>query len=224
MNGDFRIRRVVDLSVTIKSQDTPVFPGYPQPLRTNMTTLRDNGYLSYFWSFVEHTATHVDAPAHFVEGAPTVDAVPLSTYVGQGLVLDFSNKPPRYSIRKEDIEEALKSSGLERSVGPGWVLLFYTGYTAKSRDKDWMDHPELSEEACKYIVTLRVNAIGFDAPSPDHDPFPAHKILLPKGMGNYENLNNLGELLGKRFLFVGAPLALFGGSASPVRAIAILSE
>ncbi|MFI5421534.1 MAG: cyclase family protein, partial [Nitrososphaerales archaeon] len=79
-----------------------------------------------------------------------------------------------------------------------------------------------SEEASRYLVDLQVNAVGFDAPSPDHPPFPAHKILLPHSIGVYENLTNLEKLLGRKFFFVGAPLPLTGGSASPVRALAIV--
>ena len=217
-----KVKSVIDLSVPIKSLDTPIFPGYPQPLRSTMTTIKENGYLSYVWSFVEHTATHVDAPAHFVEGAPPVDRVPVSKYVGEGIVLDFSTSGPRYKIGRQDIEGRLKDAG--RKAGPGSVLLFYTGYTAKSGSKEWMDHPDLSEEACRYISGLKVNAVGFDAPSPDHAPFQAHKILLPKGIGIYENLKNLEKLLGRNFLFVGLPLALSGGSASPVRAVAVVLD
>jgi arylformamidase len=102
------------------------------------------------------------------------------------------------------------------------VLFFFTGYTDKSRTDAWLKHPRLSEDACKYIVELGVNAIGFDAPGPDAAPFPAHKTLLPKGIAIYENLANLDKVIGKEFLFVGAPLRLTGGSASPVRAVALI--
>jgi len=213
-------KAIIDLSVPMKSLDTPVFPGYPQPLRSSFTTIRDNGYASFIWSFVEHTSTNVDSPAHFEEGAMTIDKVPISNYVGQGLALDFAKRSPRYSITKKDIETEIARTG--RKVGPGWMLLFYTGYSEKSRTEEWMDHPGLSEAASKYIAELGVNAIGFDAPGPDREPFSAHKILLPKSIGIYENLANLDKLLNKDFLFVGAPLMLVGGSASPVRALALV--
>ena len=214
------IKDVVDLSVPMTSLDTAVFPGYPQPLKATFTTIRDQGYASFLWMFVEHSSTHVDSPAHFFEGSLSIDKVPLTKYVSRGAVLDFTDRPKRYSITREDIRLGLERGGYK--AGPGWVLLFYTGYTEKSRTGDWMEHPELSEDACKYIVELGVNAIGFDAPSPDHSPFPAHKILLPNVISVYENLTNLDKVLGKNFLFIGAPLALGGGTASPVRALAIL--
>ncbi len=220
VNNQLKVKEVIDLSVSLKSLDTPIYPGYPQPLRTTYSTIRDNGYASFVWMFVEHTATHVDAPAHFVPGTKTVDEVPLERYVGPGAVLDFSQKPPMYSISRSDISSALKN--LPSKVGSGWTLLFYTGYTNKAKSSEWLNHPELSEDACNYIVELGVNSIGFDAPGPDHTPFPAHKILLSNTIGNYENLANLDKLLGKNFLFVGAPLALTGGSASPVRALALV--
>jgi arylformamidase len=216
----FQVKEVIDLSVPLTSLDTPVYPGYPQPLRANFSTIKDNGYASSIWMFAEHSATHVDAPAHFVQGTMTVDQVPLQRYVGPGVVLDFSKKPPMYSITRNDISSALKD--LPSKVGPGWLLFFYTGYTNKSRTSEWLNHPELSEDACNYIVELGVSSIGFDAPGPDHVPFPAHKILLTNTIGNYENLANLDKLLNKNFIFVGAPLALTGGSASPVRALALI--
>jgi len=40
----------------------------------------------------------------------------------------------------------------------------------------------------------------------------------------YENLTNLSQLLGRRFQFTGFPLKILGGSASPVRAVAVLEE
>lgn len=215
------IREVLDLSTTIESLSTPVFPGYPQPLKSTFTTIAENGYLSHIWSFAEHTGTHVDAPAHFIKGGLTVDKVPISTYVGNGVVLDFSNKPPKYAISKDDMRNALKAAG-NKDVGPGWILFFYTGYTSKGGTPEWMDHPELSEEACKFIVQKKVNAIGFDAPSPDRGEFPAHHILLPEKIAIFESLKNLEKLLNKDFIFVGAPLPLVGGSASPVRALAII--
>lgn len=214
-------KEIVDLSVPMASLDTPVYPGYPQPLRAIFTTIRDNGYSSFIWTFAEHSSTHVDSPAHFAEGAPSIDKVPIDRYVGRGIVLDFTEKPPRYPITRKDISSRLEKSG--RKVGSGWMLFFYTGYTEKSRTKEWLDHPELSEDACKYLVELGVNAIGFDAPGPDHEPFPAHKILLPKMIGIYENLANLDKVLNKEFLFIGTPIALKGGSASPVRALALIS-
>ena len=72
-------KEIVDLSMELKSMDTPVFPGTPQPLKATIQTVKEDGYLSYIWSFSEHTATHIDAPAHMVEGRETIEKIPRGT-------------------------------------------------------------------------------------------------------------------------------------------------
>ena len=222
MEGAPLFKEIVDLSTELKSMDTPVFPGAPQPLKAAIQTMGEDGYLSYLWVFSEHTATHVDAPAHMVEGGDTVDKVPLRHFVGRGLVLDVSRRPKGRPISAEEIEEGLAAAGHGRLSARGWILLLRTGYTAKGRTPEWLEYPDITKEACDLIIKRGFEAIGIDSPSPDRPPFVVHKTLLPKKIVIFENLANLERVMGKRFLFVGAPLALAGGSGSPCRAIAIV--
>jgi arylformamidase len=217
-------KQIVDLSVPLKSMDTPLFPGTPIPLRTTYQTIQSSGFLAYIWLFHEHSGTHVDAPAHMMNEGMTIDKVPLDYFVCSGVVLDFSGKP-KYQITRDDIKKFLKSSGHLNDItnGGDWVLLFYTGYTSKSNDADWLDSPDLTEDACKYIVELGFKGIGIDAFGPDHAPWSAHRILLPNNVLIFENLANLDKLVGKEFMFVGVPIPLFGGSAGLVRPIALVS-
>lgn len=215
-------KRIVDLAVPMTNMNTPVYPGYPQPLRTTFTTLRDNGYASYVWTFVEHVSTHVDAPVHMVPGGTTVEKMPLSHYVGNGVVLDFSRKPKRFQIKKTDVEKALAKTGHAKEVGKGWIVLFHLNYTSKNTTPDWLEHPDITKEAAEYLIGLGVEAVGIDAPGPDHPPFDAHKTLLPKNVVIFENLNNLDQLVGKDFLFVGTPIALAGGTAGISRPVALV--
>ncbi|MGA2164358.1 MAG: cyclase family protein, partial [Solirubrobacteraceae bacterium] len=179
-------KKIVDLAVPMTSMNTPVYPGYPQPLRTTFSTIRDNGYESYVWTFVEHVSTHVDAPVHMVAGGVPVDKMPLSHYVGHGVVLDFSKKPKRFQIRKADVEKAIKATGHAGEIGKGWIVLFHLNYTSKNATPDWMEHPDITKEAAEYLAGLGIEAVGIDAPGPDHAPFEAHKALLPKLTTNRE--------------------------------------
>lgn len=214
--------KVIDLSMPIESLNTPVFPGYPQPLKTIFTIRETHGYNSNVWVFVEHTSTHVDAPHHFIDDGPTIDKVPPENYVGWATVLDLSDVPPEHEVSEDEIKAKVESSPVK--VGEGWVLLLYTGYSSKAGTPEWFKYPALSEGACKYLVKLGIKALGVDAPSPDRAPFPAHNILLPRGIAIYENLINLEKLIGKKFLFVGLPLKLVGATATPVRAVALIQE
>jgi kynurenine formamidase len=85
-----------------------------------------------------------------------------------------------------------------------------------------MEHPDITKEAAEYLISLGIEAVGIDAPGPDHPPFEAHKALLPKHVVIFENLNNLDKLLGKDFLFVGTPIALAGGTAGITRPVALV--
>ena len=200
--------------------NTPVFPIYPIPIVHTWTNIKEHGFYSNLLVLVEHAGTHVDSPAHVVEGGETIDLISLERFMGEGIVVDTSALPPKASITRPFLEEALRGHG----VGKGWVVLVMTGYDSKAGTPQWFEHPGLDETAADYLVELGVNAVGIDAPSVDHPPYPAHERLLRSGVVIYENLTNLKPLIGKRFKFIGVPLRIVRGSASPVRAVAILEE
>jgi arylformamidase len=216
------VKEIVDLSMPLKSLDTPVFPGAPQPLRSTIQTIKDDGYLSFLWAFSEHTSTHTDAPVHMVEGGETIDKIPLRHYVGKGVVVDLSDKPRMHQISGSDIASGLVAAGFKGQSGAGTILLLYTGISKMSGTPEWLQYPDLTKEACEFIVSKGFEAVGMDSPSPDKPPFAAHKTLLPGNVMVFENLTNLDKVLGKRFLFVGLPLFLVGGTASPCRAVALV--
>ncbi len=213
---------IIDLSAPLVSQNSPVYPGTPQPLRSTFLAFGDSEFHSNVWTFEEHTGTHVDAPAHILPDGPSIEKTPLSRYVGQGAVLDFSRHPPKSAITRKDVLKCLDEEGLTSKLGLDWILLFRTGHTEKFGTAAWMDNPGLDRGACELIADLQVKGIGFDAASPDKEPYPAHKILLPRGVAIYENLANLEKVLHLRFIFVGVPLNFVGGTASPVRAFALI--
>lgn len=51
-----------------------------------------------------HSGTHIDAPAHVVEGTPFLDEIPLSAFFGTGVVVSIPKgkwgwSPPRICKR-----------------------------------------------------------------------------------------------------------------------------
>ena len=66
-------------------------------------TIAESGFQSNVWVFEEHSGTHVDAPAHIQTAGSTIEKMPLSRYVGRGVVLDFSGLAPKSEIGKGDI-------------------------------------------------------------------------------------------------------------------------
>ncbi len=208
----------VDLTMEVRD-GAPVFPGYPRPTIRSWSTIERHGYYSNLLLIPEHVATHVDSPAHFVEGAPTIDAIPPERFFVRAVAIDFSDRAPMSEIGVRDFEERLPK-GVE--VGPGWAVLFRTGYDAYAGTDMWMRYPYIGEELAEHLAGLGVWSIGTDAPSPDHDPFNVHRILLPRGILIYESLTNLSRVVGRTFKLVAPPIKIGGGSGAPVRAIAEL--
>ena len=66
--------RAVDLTQAL-GPDTVMWPGAPQPAFQTILTVSHDGFYNRLVTFVEHTATHFDAPCHMVEGKESVDQI-----------------------------------------------------------------------------------------------------------------------------------------------------
>ena len=211
--------KIVDLSMPIHSLHSPTYPEQPKPIKATLATIDNDGYATNLWVLDEHTMTHVDAPAHFIKGGDSVDAIPPERFVGWGVVADLTDLPPKHVVSANELKSRIVCSCTH---GRPTVLLLRTGYDRYVGTQKWFNHPALGSDACEYVVEAGFKVLGTDAPSPDREPYTAHKVLLSAGVVIFENLTNLDLLIGREFLFVGAPLKLVGGTASPVRALAII--
>jgi kynurenine formamidase len=212
----------IDLSRTIKP-GMWVFPAYIAPVICEWTRYELHGFRSNLLMLIEHTGTHVDSPAHFVEEGHFVDEVPLDRFCGRAIILDLhhvvaNNK----AFTVDEIEKSISKT--DAAINEA-IILLRTGWEDKWSTNDYQRNPGLSKEAAEYIVRRKVKAVGIDASSidpGDSKDFPAHVALLKEGIVIYENLRNLESVGEAEFTFVGLPLRIEKGSASPVRAIAIL--
>jgi arylformamidase len=79
---------IYDISVPI-SNELPTWPGDPSVQLTVWRSLSSgDGANVSMLNFGAHTGTHVDAPAHFIDGATTVEALPLDVLIGEVLVVE----------------------------------------------------------------------------------------------------------------------------------------
>ena len=212
-------RKVLDLSMPI-SPSTRVFEGYPTPVIHKWATYSDDGYKANFIFMVEHTGTHMDAPSHFFEGAPSIDELPPEKFVSRGVCLDFSHKSAREPVSSGEVEGELERVGAR--VGPGWYIIFRFDWDKRMGSGEWLRYPYLDSSVARLLAEKRVEGIGLDSPSPDYSPFEVHKILLPKGIVIIENMSNLESVSGRTFDFIVVPLKIRGGTASPVRPLALV--
>src|SRR5437763_10834782 len=83
-----RAVEIFDVSVSVRP-GMVVYPGDPTVYLSRVQALADGATANV--SKLElsvHTGTHVDAPAHFIDGAAGIDALPLGALVGPARVID----------------------------------------------------------------------------------------------------------------------------------------
>ncbi|MFN0192735.1 MAG: cyclase family protein [Aestuariivirga sp.] len=68
-----------------------------------------SGVLSQRITTSMHSTTHIDAPAHVVQGTPFIDEVPLPQFFGSGIVVSLAKKKWE-SITADDLETSVRQS------------------------------------------------------------------------------------------------------------------
>jgi arylformamidase len=208
---------ILDLTREV-TNETKVFPGSPLPKFITWTKMDVHNYDSEVIFMSTHTGTHMDAPSHFASNASSIDKISVNRFISKAILIKIK-KGSNQLITTGEIE----SSNVR--IMDGDSIVFSTSWENEI-DKDYFfsDSPGLSEDAAKYLINKKVNAVCIDSPSIDRgsdNNFPVHKILLSKEILVVENLCNLNKLKTQNFTMVMTPLKLSGASGSPIRAIAI---
>lgn len=199
---------IIDLSVALHN-DTPIYPGDPQISISQDTAVAADGYMGHSLKLGTHNGTHIDAPAHMLEGGKTLGNLPLSTFVSPGkLVAGFSIA-------------ALEATG----VDAGDIVIFDTGTAQRFSEPSYFEnYPVMSLEVADWLIQHQVKLVGLDTCSADNtDGFPVHKKLLGAGIPIIETLTNVTSLQGLNFTIYALPLKLDLDGA-PARVIAITED
>ncbi|WP_202106995.1 cyclase family protein [Agromyces seonyuensis] len=241
--------RVIDLTNTL-SASTPALR-LPEPFANlidfSLEQVSEYDEPGPFWKHSnihtgEHIGTHLDAPVHWISGRAghDVSEIPPARLVGPAVVIDKSAEVAANSDFLLEIEDLLAWEA-EHGVLPenGW-LLFRTGWDVYSDDEDEFlnadetgSHtPGISAAAAEWLATERsisgfgVETVGIDAGRGAEldPPFPAHYHLLGHDKYGITSLQNLAELPATGAVLVVAPLPIVGGSGSPARVFALVSD
>jgi len=211
-------------------------------LHTEFNGFNEKGYFYSAKSFSapEHGGTHIDAPIHFLKDGETVDKIPLEKLIGNGIVIDVSNKCLKdsdYEVSVDDVKSWESEFGM---IPPQTIVFLNTGFgelwpnrmkylgTDKigSEALSELSFPGLKPETAKWIVENRkINAIGIDTQSIDYGKsqfFETHRILCSSSIPFFENVANLKKLPSKNFFVIALPMKIKDGSGAPVRLIGIV--
>ena len=211
--------RVIDLTHVI-SPDMPVYPGTEGPKFQPANSYEKDGFKETLLSFYTHTGTHMDPPAHLFAGRTTLDAFPVSHFVGKAAVIDCTDLGESGRITMEHVRRNPNAEAAE-------YLLFRTGWDRYwGTERYFGDYPCVTAEVAAYITASGKKGIGLDTIGLDpiaDTGLTLHKQLLrAHDVVIIENLTNLDQLDSGLFTFCALPLKHQDADGSPIRAIAIL--
>src|SRR3712207_2209094 len=208
--------RIVDLSM-------PIAPHFRWRTQLNVTGDIKAGD-QFRISRIEaacHGFSHVDAQAHILADAPTIEQTPLSRVVGPCRVLDLRDLRPEQAVDAERVAAA--DPGGEE----GEILLLSAGWD-RQRDwktpEFWRHAPWLTRGAAEWLLARRASAVAFDFPQDfpirllldgvrvPFEQHVTHDVLLRAGVTLVEYVVNTASLPGPRTFLRAAPLLVRGRS------------
>ncbi|MDT7604388.1 MAG: arylformamidase [Acidobacteriota bacterium] len=208
---------IFDISVGISPSETPVYPGDPAiEIISHAAMARGDAANVSLLHFGAHTATHVDAPAHFIEGAATISQTPLEALVGRAIVVQIADDV--HAIGAEHVA-ALVPEGTQRVLFKTRNSAFWAG----SRREFQREFTYITPEGAAALVQRAVRLVGIDYLSVEKfhsDNFQTHTNLLSRGVVIVEGLD-LQAVAAGEYELICLPLKLTGGAGdgAPARAI-----
>ena len=204
-------RKLRDVSLTIHP-GMPVWPGNAPVTFDTVKSISQGASSNVSALHIgTHTATHVDAPRHFIEGAPGVDSIAPGILVGPARLLQL---PDAHHVDRSALESA-NLDGVSR-------LLLGTRNSALLRAAQLdMDYAFISADAARYIVELGIRLVGIDYLSIEEyqkEGRPTHHILLGAGVVIVEGLDLAGVPPGD-YELICLPLKLKDADGAPARVL-----
>ena len=190
---------IVDISRDLFK--TPVYPGDPEGYVDPIKEIRagDRYNLNSIYTCL-HTATHIDAPLHFIEGGKSIDQFPPDIFIGECLVVETPPGP----ITGAFAEDNFPWKDCERLLIKGNGLSY------------------LMESSAYYVADSGIKLIGTDSQtignSTSNDVI--HKAVLSADIPILEGLD-LSNVQPGRYFLVAQPLKVSQVEASPCRAVLI---
>ena len=203
-----------DISVPIRPRMTVWGDEVPVEISPISTIASDGAAVSRL-VLGTHTGTHVDPPAHFIEGGATVHELPLDAMLGPCVVRRFDE---RFEITAAHLEGADIPPGTERLLlaTPSAALWdsprFHTNYTG------------LSLDGAQWCLSRGIRLVGIDYLSIERVDSPTawntHLTLLMAGVVILEGLDMRLVPEGEYNLYC-LPLLVQGGDGAPARAVLV---
>lgn len=210
--------KIYDISVPIHA-GTPVWEGDPPVTIHEMLNI-DHGDIANVTHLElgAHTATHIDAPRHFVPGRKGIDGLDLEALLGPAYVAEFS------------ADRVITAADLRTLDLPAGTIRLL----CKTKNSQHWQNPNhqfdrefvgLDVGAARWLVAQGIRLIGVDYLGVERFEMvdqgaPTHHILLSADIVILEGLD-LSEVPSGLYQLVCLPIKIQNGDGAPSRAILI---
>ncbi|HYG09174.1 MAG TPA: cyclase family protein [Pyrinomonadaceae bacterium] len=208
---------IYDISVAISPETTPTYPGDPGIEIVSWAALsRGDAANVTLLRLGAHTATHLDAPAHFIEHAPQLSALPLEVLIGEARVVELA-----------DDVQAIDASHVAAHVPEGTTRVLFKTRNSNFWHDDGKafreDFTHLTRDGAHALNERGVRLVGIDYLSIEKfksETFETHTTLLSAGVVIVEGLD-LHEVAAGVYELICLPLKIAAGSGdgAPARAV-----
>lgn len=224
------------------NEDANIFPDDPETMIEVIYEVVPDGFLLEKLTASTHTGTHIDAPAHFVEGLRTIDDLDASEFVWPAYVIDVRDRVEAegvvydaetgaidagFQLTKKDIKDYEKVYG---KIPKGAMVIIHTGWEDKFGTPAYENDlaPGFAGDAVVWMFNARkIGGIGSDTFGPDSytDEFfdATYQALLADGVA-MPGLNNLDTLDVNGDLMIATAVAIEDGSGIQVDPISCRSS
>jgi kynurenine formamidase len=153
----------------------PCWPYFEDVKIERLHGMSKSGVLTQKITTVMHSGTHIDAPAHVVEGTPFMDEVPLPYFFGTGVVVSIPKK-------KWEVITAADLEAARPQIRKGDIVIVNTGWHKYYGDNShyYGYSPGFYKEAGEWFVERGVKMAGSDTQALDH---PLGTAIGPHGPG-----------------------------------------
>lgn len=190
--------KILDISNDLLTAE--VYEGDPVPELHPVCTIQNGDYYNLNALYAGlHNGTHIDAPLHFLEGAPDISEIPLEVCIGPCKVLEVSP-----GVITGEVVENSFPRGVER------LLL-------KSNGRAFVH--ESAAEAMAYYGCRLVGTDGLTV-EPPQGTGAAHRAFLQENVVILEGLN-LSEAANGDYFLIAPPIKIGGAEAAFTRALLV---
>ena len=199
--------KIIDLSITLDNDCmTCGTPWHEKVKIERLGTLEEVGRNTSRFVLGSHSATHMDAPLHFINGKHGIERLNIDTCIGEITCVDMRHKKAGDVVTKQDLEGVKVTKRM---------LFVFAWYKKWKTDEFYKGFPYFSEDAVNYLLEGNMELMALDTPSPDD-----HKAMLAKDVIIVEYLTNTEEIdFSKRHEIIALPLKIKGADGSPARVV-----